>query len=193
MQKKLKSTKVEDRDIKVFNAGSGKTNLKTYFQELDAIEQERLAQLQVSEEKLENQISRANALKLVAENEKNSVFHSKKQEELERVRNQQVYTTSLIRIRFPDDYVIQGTFAALERVQVIYNFVKENLANPDREFYLYETPPKKIIKDLTLTAKAARLVPSGVLYFAWADLDQTLNTDGPFLDMFKLKDKITGF
>jgi tether containing UBX domain for GLUT4 len=130
---------------------------------------------------------------LVAENEKNSVFHSKKQEELERVRNQQVYTTSLIRIRFPDDYVIQGTFAALERVQVIYNFVKENLANPDREFYLYETPPKKIIKDLTLTAKAARLVPSGVLYFAWADLDQTLNTDGPFLDMFKLKDKITAF
>ena len=45
---------MEDRDIKVFNAGSGKTNLKTYFQELDAIEQERLAQLQVSEEKLEN-------------------------------------------------------------------------------------------------------------------------------------------
>jgi len=71
--------------------------------------------------------------------------------------------------------------------------VKENLATPEREFYLYETPPKKIIKDMNQTAKAARLVPSGMLYFAWADLDQTLNTDGPFLDMFKLKEKITAF
>ena len=84
----------------------------------------------------------------MAENEKNSVFHSKKQEELERVRNQQVYTTALIRIRMPDDYIIQGTFAALEKVQVIYDFIKENLATPEREFYLYETPPKKIIKEM---------------------------------------------
>ena len=37
------------------------------------------------------------------------------------------------------------------------------------------------------------MVPSGILYFAWANLDQTMNTDGPFLDMFKLKDKITAF
>jgi len=41
--------------------------------------------------------------------------------------------------------------------------------------------------------KASRMVPSGMLYFAWSDLDQTKDTDGPFLDMQKLKDKIIAF
>ena len=36
----------------------------------------------------------------------------------------QVYTTALVRIRFPDDYCIQGTFGALEKVNDVYEFVK---------------------------------------------------------------------
>lgn len=38
-----------------------------------------------------------------------------------------------------------------------------------------------------------RMVPSGMLYFGWVDLDQTKSTDGPFLDMKKLKDNIIAF
>ena len=37
------------------------------------------------------------------------------------------------------------------------------------------------------------MVPSGMLYFAWSDLDQTRNTDGPFLHMEKIRDKIIAF
>ena len=43
------------------------------------------------------------------------------------------------------------------------------------------------------TLKQNRLVPSGMLYFAWTDLDQTKNTDGPFLDIARVKDKIIAF
>lgn len=50
-----------------------------------------------------------------------------------------------MRIRFPDDYVIQGTFSALEKIGDVYAFIKEHLFLKEREFYLYETPPKKIL------------------------------------------------
>ena len=152
-----------------------------------------MRQLKLTEDKLDEAIENTNALRFLAENEKNMKFRNKRQEELERMKNQQVYTTALIRIRLPDDYVIQGTFGALEKIENVYNFVREHLATPEREFYLYETPPKKILKEMTATTKAARLVPSGMLYFAWSDLDQTRNTDGPFLDMLRLKDKIIAF
>ncbi len=96
-------------------------------------------------------------------------------------------------MRFPDEYCIQGTFGALERISDVYAFVKQHLYVKDREFYLYETPPKKILSEMKPTLKQSKMVPSGMLYFAWADLDQTKNTDGPFLDIASLKDKILAF
>ena len=70
-------------------------------------------------------------------------------------------------------------------------FIKENLATPDREFYLFETPPKRVLKDMNKTLHAQRLVPRCLLYFGWTGLDETKFEDGPFLDMMKLKEKIT--
>jgi tether containing UBX domain for GLUT4 len=58
-----------------------------------------------------------------------------------------------VRIRFPDEYVIQGTFKALEKVEEVYKLVKDHLFNKEREFYLYETPPKKIASDMKITLK----------------------------------------
>jgi hypothetical protein len=121
----LKQTSVTDRDIKVFNGNSSSStsNLKNFLMELDAKEQERLRQLKLTEDKLDEAIENTQALRFLAENEKNMKFRNKRQEELERMKNQQVYTTSLIRIRLPDDYVLQGTFGALEKIENIYKFV----------------------------------------------------------------------
>jgi len=104
-----------------------------------------------------------------------------------------VHTTALIRVRFPDDYCIQGTFGALEKVADVYQFVKDHLYTPERPFYLYTTPPKKELKEMGMTLKAAKMVPSGMIYFGWSDLDQTKMQDGPFLDIAGLKDKIVAF
>ena len=40
---------------------------------------------------------------------------------------------------------------------------------------------------MSQSLKNLRLVPSGMLLFAWADLDQTKDHDGPFLDIDKVK------
>ena len=74
--------------------------------DLDAKEQDRLKQLKLSEEKLDEAIESTQALKFLAEVEKNQKFRNKRQEELERIQKQATYTTALIRIRFPDDYVL---------------------------------------------------------------------------------------
>ena len=53
-----------------------------------------------------------------------------------------------MRVKFPDGYLLQGTFGALEKVEDIYKFVNENIFYKDqREFYLFETPPKKIFDE----------------------------------------------
>lgn len=88
--------------------------------DLDAKEAERLKQLKLTEEKLDEAIENTQALRFLAENEKNAKFRNKRQEELDRLQKQQIYTTALIRIRLPDDYVLQGTFGALEKVESVY-------------------------------------------------------------------------
>mmetsp|Transcript_19446 Transcript_19446/g.18566 ORF Transcript_19446/g.18566 Transcript_19446/m.18566 type:complete len:135 (+) Transcript_19446:933-1337(+) len=132
----------------VFNIQHTNTNLKQFLMDLEHQEHERLQKLKITEEKMDEAIGNTWALKFLAQNAENQKFKNKRQEELEKVQTQQVHTTALIRVRFPDDYCIQGTFGALEKIQDVYNFVQENLATPTRQFYLYVTPPKKELKEM---------------------------------------------
>ena len=45
-------------------------------------------------------------------------------------------------------------------------------------------------KNASMTLIASKLVPSCLLYFAWEDTEETKITDGPFMDMLKVKDRI---
>jgi len=85
--------------------------------------------------------------------------------------------------------VLQGTFAALEKVQAIYDFVKQHLAQ-DREFYLFETPPKKKITEFGKTISQARMSPSAIVHFGWSDQDMTMAVDGPFLAQKSLREHL---
>lgn len=133
------------------------------------------------------------AIKLLAENEKNSKFRDKRLEELNKLNKQQVHTRSTIRIKFPDQYVLEGTFGALEKISSVYDFVKQNIVTKEREFYLYETPPKRVLTKMANTLHASHMVPSGLLYFGWKDLEETKLDDGPFMDIASLKDKIIAY
>lgn len=46
------------------------------------------------------------------------------------------YKFSLIRIRFPDNIILQGTFSVHENFKSVVEFVSENLANNERPFTL---------------------------------------------------------
>lgn len=48
------------------------------------------------------------------------------------------YRRTVIRIQFPDQFVLQGLFEPLETIQVIKDFIKSYLENSDCEFTICE-------------------------------------------------------
>ena len=66
-------------------------------------------------------------MRFLAEQEKSSKFQNKRYAELNKLINSPNHTRSSIRVKFPDGYVLHGTFGALETIGAIYQFVGENL------------------------------------------------------------------
>lgn len=130
-------------------------------------------------------------MRFLASQEKNTKFQNKRYKELDRLVHSPNHTRANIRVKFPDGYLLQGTFGAKEKVKDLYEYVQKNLFYSDgsKNFYLYETPPKKVLgpDSLTKTLYESKLVPSCMLYFGWTDLDETKHSDGPFLNMKELK------
>jgi UBX domain-containing protein 6 len=102
------------------------------------------------------------------------------------------HTRASIRVKFPDGYILQGTFGALEKVKDVVEFVKSNLMHPTRKFYVFESPPRRVLNEKLFEQNLiqAKLVPSSLLYFAWTDLPETKNEHGPFMDMKRLREFI---
>lgn len=46
------------------------------------------------------------------------------------------YKAVIIRIQFPNRYVLQGAFTPYETIETVIEFVRSFLANPDIDFYL---------------------------------------------------------
>ena len=62
-------------------------------------------------------------MRFLGEQEKKSKFQNKRYAELNKLVNTPNHTRSSIRVKFPDGYILQGTFGALETVGDIYKFV----------------------------------------------------------------------
>lgn len=101
-----------------------------------------------------------------------------------------MYSTTIIRIKFPDGLVLQGKFGAREKICKVYDFVHENIFEKEREFQLYKAPPKKVLTQKNDTLKTVDLVPSGMIFFEWKDEDQATSSEYIVLDMKKLKDYV---
>ncbi|KYQ54325.1 Tether containing UBX domain for GLUT4 [Trachymyrmex zeteki] len=75
------------------------------------------------------------------------------------------YRRTVIRIQFPDQFVLQGLFEPLETIQVIKDFIKSYLENSDCEFTIYTSPPRHILNpDARLIDE--NLVPSAIVYYS---------------------------
>lgn len=86
---------------------------------------------------------------------------------LREARNQKMveqYPVAVIRVYFPDRFVLQGTFQSEEQVADIMHFLRGFLRNGNQEFYLYTSPPKHIL-DPGTTLTDANLVPASVVHF----------------------------
>ena len=85
--------------------------------------------------------------------------------------------------------MLQGRFGALENMGEVYDFVFENMFDKQREFYLYDTPPKWDLVDRSQKLHTLGLVPQGKLMFSWKD--ETLKSESDYvLDIKTLRDKI---
>ncbi|XP_058825136.1 tether containing UBX domain for GLUT4 [Topomyia yanbarensis] len=74
------------------------------------------------------------------------------------------YKTTIIRVQFPDRYVLQGIFKPHESVSDVMTFVRDNLDDSTVDFYLYTTPPKELLSTEN-TLVEAKCVPQVLLHF----------------------------
>ncbi|XP_028269249.1 tether containing UBX domain for GLUT4 [Parambassis ranga] len=75
------------------------------------------------------------------------------------------YPKVVLRVQFPDRHVLQGFFRPLETVGVLRQFVMSHLEDPQLSFYLFITPPKKILDDPSVSLFQADLFPGALVYF----------------------------
>ncbi|KAK2504107.1 hypothetical protein MC885_011175 [Smutsia gigantea] len=94
----------------------------------------RLAQLRSERKRLEEAPSVTKAFR-----------EAQMKEKLER------YPKVVLRVLFPDRYVLQGFFRPSETVGDLRDFVRSHLGNPGLPFHLFVAPPKAILDDPALT------------------------------------------
>ncbi|NWH41048.1 UBXN6 protein, partial [Chloropsis hardwickii] len=98
--------------------------------------------------------------------EKASMLRTRAMREKDEQREMRKYNYTLLRVRFPDGYILQGTFYARESVSVLYNFVREALRDDWLPFELLGPGGLKLT-DENLAFNECGLVPSALLSLAW--------------------------
>jgi len=76
------------------------------------------------------------------------------------------YNYCLIRIRFPNDYILQALFKSTENFGTLYEFVQEQLEYDSVPFELFGHSLKKNL-ELTATLAEAGLAPAALINFKW--------------------------
>lgn len=97
------------------------------------------------------------------------------------------HTRSNIRIQLPDGYILQGTFGAMEKMEKVYEFIRENLFNKERTFSLFEPTPRRVFDEMDKKLFPLGLVPQGNLKFKWEGDEPMIEESSFCLDLVRLK------
>ncbi|XP_033105833.1 UBX domain-containing protein 6-like [Anneissia japonica] len=139
-----------DRDIKVFHPHNCvmRFNLPPEFYNLSTQEVEREQQLRAEEV------------------EKNSILRTKAMREADLQKQLRRYRYALIRVRFPDGIILQGTFYARDKLSSLMQFVRECLVNDWQPFYLVTQTRQKLTEENSMLTEL-QIAPAAMLNFAW--------------------------
>ncbi|XP_027626528.1 tether containing UBX domain for GLUT4 [Tupaia chinensis] len=74
------------------------------------------------------------------------------------------YPKVVLRVLFPNRYILQGFFRPSETVGDLRDFVRSHLENPKLPFHLFVTPPRTVLDDPTLTLFQAQLFPAALVH-----------------------------
>lgn len=98
--------------------------------------------------------------------EKSKQLRTRAMKEADLQSTKRLYRFTLIRIKFPDDHVLEGTFFSKDLFSEVTSFVKESLQIDWLPFELSDATGKKILApDATL--EGLRLSPAAILNFKW--------------------------
>eukprot|EP00897_Mesotaenium_endlicherianum_P001733 jgi/Mesen1/1588/ME000134S00697 len=76
-------------------------------------------------------------------------------------------TKAVIRVHFPDGWIVEATFAPSDSVGGVHELVRRALARPEAPFYLYTAPPKQRLRSMEQSLYDAGLAPGALVYFSY--------------------------
>uniref|UniRef100_A0A9J7YTQ7 UBX domain-containing protein 6 n=1 Tax=Cyprinus carpio carpio TaxID=630221 RepID=A0A9J7YTQ7_CYPCA len=99
--------------------------------------------------------------------ERNTMLRTKAMREKDEQRERRKYNYALLRVRLPDENILQGTFLAWERVAALYQFVRDSLENGWQPFELMAPGGQKLKEEEELALNECNLAPAALLTFSW--------------------------
>ncbi|KEH25430.1 hypothetical protein MtrunA17_Chr6g0458911 [Medicago truncatula] len=105
--------------------------------------------------------------KLLATKKEDKFLKTKKLREAEVAARRSRITKAVIRVRFPDNHILEATFHPSDTIKSLIDLIDKEIAQPDKPFYLYTTPPKKLIKDFSQDFYTAGFSPGAIVYLSY--------------------------
>ncbi|XP_075060838.1 UBX domain-containing protein 6 [Mixophyes fleayi] len=98
--------------------------------------------------------------------ERGAILRTKAMREREEQREVKKYKYTVLRIRFPDGYLLQGIFYTWEKLSVLFDFVHQQLQNDWLPYELIAPCGQKLENEQVAFSDCG-LVPSALLTFRW--------------------------
>ncbi|KAI3503525.1 hypothetical protein L1887_31968 [Cichorium endivia] len=105
--------------------------------------------------------------RILATKKEDKIMKTKKLREAEEAARRSRITKAVIRVRFPDNNTLEATFHPSETMQNLVDLLNKVVARPDLPFYIFTTPPKKQIKDMSQDFYSAGFAPGAIVYFSY--------------------------
>ena len=166
----IKCSKEVNREAKIFIIQPGE-NVSAMLENLNEEDKKNIS-------KIEEQDFYKYAMNIIKSN--TDKFVVKRRTEFENLVSKPIYTQATIRIKFPNENILQANFAMMETVGDVYKFVRENLEDPSLEFSLFTPYPRRVYNDQKATVYSQSLAPNTLLYISFPNVDAR-NVEFPFL------------
>ncbi|XP_043724798.1 plant UBX domain-containing protein 1-like [Telopea speciosissima] len=141
------------------------------------------ATMTLNDDESEDEFTAEDYFRILATKKEDKFLKTRKIREAEEAARRSRITKAIIRIRFPDNCTLEVKFHPSETLQSLIELLMKVVARPDLPFYIYTTPPKKQMVDMSQDFYSAGFVPGAIVYFSY-DLqegDNAAETSAPFL------------
>ncbi len=91
--------------------------------------------------------------------------------EYDKLMESKVYTKATIRLKFPNEIIVQVNFALMETIGDIYGYLREYiLSDPNADFYIFTSPPLKKYLDMKAKVFSEKLHPFTLMHIGFNKL-----------------------